>query len=55
MLTPNKEDLEFMVEILVKGGRVKTLIDSSYSLSKAQEAWSKSTGGHATGKIIVEM
>ncbi|OAY70038.1 putative quinone-oxidoreductase, chloroplastic [Ananas comosus] len=55
MLTPNKEDLEFMVEILVKGGRVKTLIDSSYSLSKAQEAWSKSIGGHATGKIIVEM
>jgi hypothetical protein len=24
-------------------------------LSRAQEAWAKSIGGHATGKIVVEM
>lgn len=48
-----KEDLQFLVE-LVKGGKLRTVIDSRYALGKAEEAWAKSMEGHATGKIIVE-
>ncbi|KAI0492643.1 hypothetical protein KFK09_026919 [Dendrobium nobile] len=45
---PKKEDLEFLVG-LVKEGKLKTVVDSKYSLSKAEEAWAKSIDGHATG------
>ncbi|KAL6851572.1 hypothetical protein ACP4OV_020505 [Aristida adscensionis] len=54
LLWPNKADLEFLVG-LVEGGRLKTVVDSRFPLSEASEAWEKSIGGHATGKIIVEM
>ncbi|KAG7548456.1 Alcohol dehydrogenase N-terminal [Arabidopsis suecica] len=47
------ENLEYLVNLL-KEGKVKTVIDSKYSLSKAEDAWAKSIDGHATGKIIVE-
>lgn len=53
LLIPKNENLKYLVE-LVKEGKIKTIIDSKYSLSKAADAWSKSIGGHATGKIIVE-
>ncbi|XP_052489488.1 chloroplast envelope quinone oxidoreductase homolog [Gossypium raimondii] len=52
-LSPKKENLDYLVN-LVKGGKLKTVIDSKYPLSKAEEAWAKSIDGHATGKIIVE-
>ncbi|TYJ26194.1 hypothetical protein E1A91_A07G102700v1 [Gossypium mustelinum] len=48
-----KENLNYLVN-LVKEGKLKTVIDSKYPLSKAEEAWAKSIDGHATGKIIVE-
>ncbi|KAB2073691.1 hypothetical protein ES319_A07G100700v1 [Gossypium barbadense] len=48
-----KENLNYLVN-LVKDGKLKTVIDSKYPLSKAEEAWAKSIDGHATGKIIVE-
>ncbi|XP_020111352.1 putative quinone-oxidoreductase homolog, chloroplastic [Ananas comosus] len=48
------EKLGFLVE-LVKEGKLKTVIDSTHSLEKAEEAWAKCLDGHATGKIIVEM
>lgn len=51
---PNKEDIEFLVG-LVKEGKLKTVVDSRYPLSQAEEAWAKSIEGHATGKIIVEI
>ncbi|CAN6234700.1 unnamed protein product [Urochloa humidicola] len=54
LLSANKADLEFLVGLL-KDGKMKTLIDSRFPLSKASEAWEKSIEGHATGKIIVEM
>jgi NADPH:quinone reductase-like Zn-dependent oxidoreductase len=38
----------------VKDGKLKTIIDSKFPLSKAEDAWAKSIDGHATGKIIVE-
>ncbi|KAM0071204.1 putative NADPH:quinone reductase [Helianthus debilis subsp. tardiflorus] len=53
LLIPKAENLEYLVG-LVKEGKLKTVIDSKYPLSKGEEAWAKSIDGHATGKIIVE-
>ncbi|PHU21827.1 hypothetical protein BC332_06934 [Capsicum chinense] len=53
LYTPNKENLELLVR-LVKEGKLKTVIDSKHPLSKAEDAWSRSIDGHATGKIFVE-
>nr|CAB3457499.1 unnamed protein product [Digitaria exilis] len=54
VLMPKKEEMEWLVEI-TRQGKLKTVIDSRYPLSRAQEAWAKSMEGHATGKIVVEM
>ncbi|KAL2329395.1 hypothetical protein Fmac_022822 [Flemingia macrophylla] len=48
-----REGLEYLVQ-LVKDGKLKSVIDSKFPLSKAEVAWAKSIDGHATGKIIVE-
>ncbi|ESW03295.1 hypothetical protein PHAVU_011G002500 [Phaseolus vulgaris] len=48
-----REGLENLVQLL-KDGKLKSLIDSKFPLTKAQDAWAKSLDGHATGKIIVE-
>ncbi|EXB84482.1 Putative quinone-oxidoreductase-like protein [Morus notabilis] len=53
LTTVKRENLENLVN-LVKEGKLKTVIDSKYPLSKAEDAWAKSIDGHATGKIIVE-
>ncbi|XP_010243443.1 PREDICTED: putative quinone-oxidoreductase homolog, chloroplastic isoform X2 [Nelumbo nucifera] len=53
LVIPKKDNLEFLVN-LVKEGKLKTLLDSKYPLSKAEDAWAKIIEGHATGKIIVE-
>ncbi|KAF5180709.1 Quinone-oxidoreductase-like protein [Thalictrum thalictroides] len=53
LLIPKRENLEYLVG-LVKEGKLKTVVDSKHPLSKAEDAWSKSIDGHATGKIIVE-
>jgi NADPH:quinone reductase-like Zn-dependent oxidoreductase len=50
----NAEDLQFLMN-LVKEGKLKTIIDSTYPLSKAEEAWVRCIEGHATGKIVVTM
>ncbi|TKY66183.1 putative quinone-oxidoreductase-like [Spatholobus suberectus] len=50
---PKGKDLQYLVE-LVKEGKLKTVIDSKYPLTKAKDAWAKSIDGHATGKIIIE-
>lgn len=47
------ENLEYLVN-LVKEGKIKTVIDSKFPLSQAQDAWAKSMDGHAVGKIVVE-
>ncbi|XP_039125675.1 chloroplast envelope quinone oxidoreductase homolog [Dioscorea cayenensis subsp. rotundata] len=54
LLSPKKEDMEFLVD-LVKEGKLKALVDSKHPLNKAEDAWAKIMGGHATGKVIVEM
>lgn len=51
---PNAKDLEQMVTLLADG-KVKTVIDSSFPLEKAPDAWAKSIDGHAVGKIVVTM
>ncbi|XP_020214629.1 chloroplast envelope quinone oxidoreductase homolog [Cajanus cajan] len=48
-----REGLEYLVQLL-KDGKLKSVIDSRFPLSKAEDAWAKSIDGHATGKIIVE-
>jgi len=50
---PDRKGLEFVVN-LVKEGKLKTVIDSKYPLSKAEDAWARSISGRATGKIVVE-
>ncbi|GFZ01467.1 oxidoreductase, zinc-binding dehydrogenase family protein [Actinidia rufa] len=63
-LTPSPaakgENLDYLVK-LVKEGKLKTVIDSKYPLSKAEDAWANKINGHfgaltghATGTIIVE-
>ncbi|KAL6210977.1 hypothetical protein ACLB2K_016206 [Fragaria x ananassa] len=47
------ENLDFLVK-LVKEGKLKTVIDSTFPLSKAEEAWAKIFDGKNTGKIIVK-
>ncbi|KAJ1689890.1 hypothetical protein LUZ63_014045 [Rhynchospora breviuscula] len=54
MLKSDREDLEFMIK-LVNQGSIRTVLDSTYALDKAEEAWKRCMSGHATGKIIVEM
>ncbi|XP_057458472.1 quinone-oxidoreductase QR1, chloroplastic-like [Lotus japonicus] len=61
---PKKKLVQFILDIkgegmehlaqLVNDGKLKTIIDSKFPLSKAEDAWAKSIDGHATGKIIVE-
>ncbi|KAL7601397.1 hypothetical protein Lser_V15G26965 [Lactuca serriola] len=53
IMTPKAEEIECLVK-LVKEGKLKSVIDSRYPLSRAQEAWTKSIEGHATGKVVVE-
>ncbi|KAK7341040.1 hypothetical protein VNO80_23964 [Phaseolus coccineus] len=53
VVTVQREGLEHLVQ-LVKDGKLKSVIDSKFPLSKAEDAWAKSIDGHATGKIIVE-
>lgn len=53
ILSPKAEEIECLVK-LVKDGKIKTVIDSKYPLSKAEEGWAKSIEGHATGKVVIE-
>lgn len=45
-------DLEVLAG-LVRDGKLKVVIDSKFPLAKAGEAWDRSIGRHATGKILV--
>ncbi|KAG2672587.1 hypothetical protein I3843_13G041500 [Carya illinoinensis] len=54
LLSLKVENLEILVK-LMKEGKIKTLIDSKYSLSKPEDAWAKNVDHeNALGKIIVE-
>ena len=53
IVTIKREGLEHLAE-LVRDGKLKTIIDSKFPLSKVEYAWAKIIDGHATGKMIVE-
>jgi len=44
-----------LVTDLVSEGKLKVVVDSTFSLDKAREAWARSIEGHATGKIVLVM
>eukprot|EP00249_Psilotum_nudum_P017726 c26459_g1_i2 orf=511-1503(-) len=52
LMSANAQDLQLLVD-LVQDGKLKTVVDSQYPLSRAEAAWAKSIEGHATGKIVV--
>lgn len=49
---PNQADM-YVIFNLLHQKRIKTVIDSTYPLDKAREAWVKSMEGHAAGKIVI--
>ncbi len=49
---PNKEDLEFLVNLMEKG-IIKPVIDRRYTLDQSSEAMNYISQGHATGKVII--
>ena len=51
---PNRKDLEFIIK-LVEDGKVKPVIDRHYPLHETAEAVRYLSGGHAQGKVIIEV
>ena len=51
---PNIKDLEFIIK-LVEDGKVKPIIDRHYPLHETAEAVRYLSGGHALGKVIIEV
>ncbi|KAF3948050.1 hypothetical protein CMV_025899, partial [Castanea mollissima] len=53
ILSCKAENMDFLTK-LVKEGKVKTVIDSKYSLSNSEDAWAKNAENKIFGKIILE-
>ncbi|KAM4077777.1 hypothetical protein ACJW30_12G166200 [Castanea mollissima] len=53
LLSCKAENMDFLVK-LAKEGKVKTVIDSKYSLSNPEDAWAKNAENKNFGKIILE-
>jgi NADPH:quinone reductase-like Zn-dependent oxidoreductase len=51
---PNKQDLQFLVTLLVNGS-IKPVIDRRYSLDKTAEAMNYLRQGHAIGKVLISV
>ena len=51
---PNREDLEFVSELL-KAGKVVPMIDRCYPLSEIPEALRHYRAGHARGKVVISL
>ncbi|WP_059172540.1 NAD(P)-dependent alcohol dehydrogenase [Bacillus sp. FJAT-27445] len=49
---PNQQDLYFMKELL-EAGKVKPVIDRSYTLDEVPEAFRYFAEGHAQGKVVI--
>jgi NADPH:quinone reductase-like Zn-dependent oxidoreductase len=54
MLKPTAADLG-VLDRLWKSGQLKVVIDSTFPLARLGEAWAKSIGGRAVGKIVVDV
>lgn len=44
-----------MATDLVEDGKLKVIVDSTFPLAKARDAWARSMEGHSTGKIVLVM
>ena len=44
-----------MVTDLVEEGKLRVIVDSTFPLTKARDAWDRSIDGHSTGKIVLVM
>lgn len=47
-------DLQIAAD-LVAEGKLRVLIDSTFPLEKAGDAWTRSMEGHATGKVVLDL
>jgi len=54
MLKPSAGDLALLAN-LVSEGKLRTVVDSTTPLSKAEQAWQKQSDGHSSGKVLVTM
>jgi NADPH:quinone reductase-like Zn-dependent oxidoreductase len=52
LMKPTKEDLHLLKE-LIEAGKVKPVIDRTYSLSEVPEAIRYLEEGHARGKVAI--
>lgn len=52
MQKPNQEDLMLM-KALIEEGKVKPIIDRTYSLSEVPKAFQYFEEGHSQGKVII--
>ena len=50
----SQKDLEFIV-MLASDGKIKPIIDSYFPLSKTAEAIHYLSGGHARGKVVINV
>lgn len=54
LMKANAEDLALLGR-LASEGKVRTVVDSTVPLERAEEAWLKQIEGHSTGKVLVTM
>ncbi|KAG0565751.1 hypothetical protein M758_7G012200 [Ceratodon purpureus] len=54
MHIPNSVDMYLLFNLLHLK-KIKLVIDSTYPLAKAQEAWARCMEGHAVGKIVISI
>ena len=52
-VSPNGEDLQHVLD-LVDSGKIRVLIDRTFPLTDAVEAYKYLEAGHATGKVVLE-
>jgi len=54
LMSGNTNDLALLGN-LVSEGKLRTVVDSTFPLSRAEQAWEKQIDGHSTGKVLVTM
>lgn len=52
LMKGNENDLALLAK-LASEGKLRTVVDSTFPLSKAEQAWEKQISGHSTGKVLV--